>query len=79
MLSRIIVEELSDKDIDENSYFFGNLIRIKANADKRGDEKRALDENTFIESLHVETVSGVSVVALAITDKLSHIAGKILA
>ena len=73
------VEELTDKEINDNSYFFGNIIRIKANASKMGDKKRALDENTFIKSLHVETVNGVSIVALAITDKLSHVAGKILA
>ena len=75
------VEALEEKDTNDNSYFFGNVLKVKANHIQHTNREILLDENgnPVIDSIHVENVNGVSLVTLAVSNKLSHIAGKILA
>ena len=75
------VEKLEEKDANDNSFFFGNVLKIKANHISHTNKDIMLDENgnPVIDSIHVENVNGVSLVTLAVSNKLSHIAGKILA
>ena len=75
------VEALEEKDTNENSYFFGNVLKIKANPLYHTNKEIWKDENgnPMIDSIHIENVNGVSLVTLAVSNKLSHVAGKILA
>ena len=75
------VEALEEKDTNDNSYFFGNVLKIKANPIHYTNTDIMRDEqgNPVIDSIHVENVNGVSLVTLAVSNKLSHVAGKILA
>lgn len=79
--NKYYVETLEDKDASENECFFGNVLKIKANPVLHTNKEPLLGEdgNPIIDSIHVENISGVSLVTLAISTKLSHWAGKILA
>ena len=74
-------EMLTENSNNDNSYFYGNVLRIKANPEY-GDNREILKDesgNTIFKSIHVENLNGVSLVTLAVSHRLSHIAGKILA
>ena len=75
------VEKLQEKDTNDNSYFFGNVLRVKANPLLHTNKEIMYDDegSPMIDSIHVENINGVSLVTLAVSNKLSHIAGKILA
>ncbi len=75
------VETLEEKDADDNSYFFANVLKVKANPVYYTNKEIVYDENgkPVIDSIHVENINGVSLVTLAVSHRLSHIAGKILA
>lgn len=74
------VEAKKESEKNENDYHFGNVLKIKLNP-VLVNNKIQYDENNIpkFDSLHVEKVNGVSLVTLAVSSKLSHIAGKILA
>ncbi|MBR3288754.1 MAG: alanine:cation symporter family protein [Lachnospiraceae bacterium] len=75
------VETLSDSDADDNSYFYGNVLRVKANPAYASNREilKDSDGNMVFKSIHVENINGVSLVTLAVSNRLSHVAGKILA
>lgn len=75
------VEKLEEKDTNDNSYFFGNVLKVKANPVLHTNREMLYEEdgNPMIDSIHVENINGVSLVTLAVSNKLSHVAGKILA
>ena len=75
------VEKLQESETNDNSYFFGNVLKVKANPVLHTNKQIVIDEagNPVIDSVHIENVNGVSLVTLAVSNKLSHIAGKILA
>ena len=75
------VEILEEKDTNDNSYFFGNVLKVKANPLYHTNKEILYDEDgsPIIDSIHIENINGVSLVTLAVSNKLSHIAGKILA
>ena len=75
------VETLEEKDTNDNSYFFGNVLKVKANPLYHTNKEILYDEDgsPIIDSIHIENINGVSLVTLAVSNKLSHIAGKILA
>ena len=75
------VEALSDEDVNDNSFFYGNVLKVKANPVYHTNREILRDENgdMIFDSVHVENINGVSLVTLAVSNKLSHIAGKILA
>lgn len=75
------VETLSDEDVNDNSFFYGNVLKVKANPVYHTNREILRDENgdMIFDSVHVENINGVSLVTLAVSNKLSHIAGKILA
>ena len=74
------VEAQSTDDNTENDYYFGNVLKLKLNPIKVNNQIQ-YDENNNpkFDSLHIEKVNGVSLVTLAVSSKLSHIAGKVLA
>lgn len=74
------VEAKSESDRNENDYHFGNVLKMKLNP-VLVNNKVQYDENNIpiFDSLHIEKVNGVSLVTLAVSSKLSHVAGKILA
>ncbi|MBR1453789.1 MAG: sodium:alanine symporter family protein [Lachnospiraceae bacterium] len=78
---KYFVETLEEKDTTDNSYFFGNVLRIKAIPLYHTNNEILYhdDGSPIIDSLHIENINGVSLVTLAVSNKLSHIAGKILA
>ena len=78
---KYFVEQLEEKDTNDNSYFFGNVLKIKANPVLHTNNEILYDEdgNPMVDSIHIENINGVSLVTLAVSNKLSHIAGKILA
>ena len=75
------VEVLEENETNDNSYFFGNVLKVKANPLLHTNNEIMYDEDgsPIIDSIHIENVNGVSLVTLAVSNKLSHIAGKILA
>ncbi|MBQ2205148.1 MAG: sodium:alanine symporter family protein [Lachnospiraceae bacterium] len=75
------VEMLDDKDANENSFFYGNILKIKPNPVLKTNGEILKDEDGYIvfDSIHIENVTGVSLVTLAVSNKLSHLAGKIIA
>ena len=75
------VEKLKETDTNDNSYFFGNVLRMKANPLLDENRNIVYDEsnNPVIDTIHIENINGVSLVTLAVSNKLSHVAGKILA
>ena len=75
------VETLSDSDADDNLYFYGNVLRVKANPTYASNREilKDSDGNMVFNSIHVENINGVSLVTLAVSNRLSHVAGKILA
>lgn len=75
------VEALEENETNDNSYFFGNVLKVKANSIHKTNKEVFYgdDGNPIIDSIHIENVNGVSLVTLAVSNKLSHIAGKILA
>lgn len=75
------VEKFDEKDSNDNSYFFGSILKIRANPKYNENHELQNDENglPIIDSIHIEPVNGVSLVTLAVSDKLSHVAGKLLA
>lgn len=78
---RYWAKALTEDSKDDNSYFYGNVLRIKANP-KYGDNREVQKDengNMMFKSIHVENLNGVSLVTLAVSHRLSHIAGKILA
>ena len=73
-------EKLEEKDTNDNSYFFGNVLRIKANPLYHSNKEIVYDDGSpVLDSIHIDNINGVSLVTLAVSNKLSHIAGKILA
>lgn len=74
-------EKLEEKDTNDNSYFFGNVLRIKANPLYHSNKEIVYDDDgsPVLDSIHIDNINGVSLVTLAVSNKLSHIAGKILA
>ena len=72
---------LNEDEANENSYFFTNVLKVKANPVYHSNNSIMKDSNgnMIIESIHIENISGVSLVTLAVSNRLSHIAGKILA
>ena len=74
-------EILNAKDENDNSYFFGNVLKIKVNPVYHTNKEMLTDDdgNIVIDSVHMENINGVSLVSLAVSNKLSHWAGKILA
>lgn len=75
------VEKLLESETNDNSYFFGNVLRVKANPLLHTNNEIMYDDDgsPIIDSIHIENINGVSLVTLAVSNKLSHIAGKILA
>ena len=75
------VETLSDSAANDNSYFYGNVLRVKANPTYATNREilKDSDGNMVFNSIHVENINGVSLVTLAVSNRLSHIAGKVLA
>ena len=75
------VEALEENETNDNSYFFGNVLKINANPIYHTNKQMVYDENgnPIIDSIHVENINGVSLVTLAVSNRLSHIAGKVLA
>ena len=75
------VEALEENETNDNSYFFGNVLKIKANTVYHTNKNVIHDEdgNPMVDSIHVENINGVSLVTLAVSNRLSHIAGKVLA
>ena len=75
------IEVLSNNDINDNSFFYGNVLKVKANPVYMTNKEILTDENGYkvFDSIHVENINGVSLVTLAVSNRLSHIAGKILA
>lgn len=75
------VEKLSEKESTDGDYFFSNLLNIKLNPIRDNDGNIVPDENgnPMVDQLNVETVSGVSLVTYAISSRLSHWAGKLVA
>lgn len=75
------VEKLGDDIINDNSYFYGNVLKVNANPIYGKNKEMLKDENGNImfDSIHVEHINGVSLVTLAVSNRLSHVAGKILA
>ena len=75
------VEKLLESDTNDNSYFFGNVLKVKANPVLHTNRQVITDDmgNPVIDSIHIENINGVSLVTLAVSNKLSHVAGKILA
>lgn len=74
------VEAQSDSEQNENDFHFGNVLKLKLNPVTVNNQIQ-YDENNNpkIDSLHIEKLNGVSLVTLAVSSRLSHIAGKILA
>ncbi len=72
--------ENTETPTDDN-YFFGNIIKINANPIKTIENKFVYDDNgnPLVDSIHIEKVNGVSLVSLAISSKLTHFAGKLIA
>ena len=71
-----MIEMLPEEDDkNDNDYFFGNVLKI------RGITNGEIDANgnPVITGIHVDKLNGVSLVTMAVSNKLSHIAGKILA
>ena len=66
---------LPENTTDDNDYFFGNVLKIKGIPSGEIDQ----NGNPILSGIHVEKVNGVSLVTMAVSNKLSHIAGKILA
>ena len=75
------VELLDEKDATDNSFFFGNVLKVKANPVLHTNKETLNDENgnPLVDSIHIENINGVSLVTLAVSNKLSHVAGKLLA
>lgn len=75
------VEKLIESETNDNSYFFGNVLKIKANPLLHTNKEVMYDDEgrPVIDSIHIENINGVSLVTLAVSNKLSHVAGKILA
>lgn len=75
------VEKLLESDTNDNSYFFGNVLKIKANPLVHTNNEPMYDDEgrPIIDSIHIENINGVSLVTLAVSNRLSHVAGKILA
>lgn len=75
------IEKLLEKDTNDNSFFFGNVLRIKANHILNTDGTIFVDNtgHEVIDSIHIENINGVSLVTLAVSNRLSHFAGKLLA
>lgn len=75
------VETLPDEEVNDNSYFYGNVLRIKANPVYHTNREILTnnDGEMVFDSIHVENINGVSLVTLAVSNRLSHVAGKILA
>ena len=75
------VETLSEDVSNDNLYFYGNVLRIKANPIYNTNHEIMKDDNgnRIFDSIHIEHINGVSLVTLAVSNKLSHVAGKILA
>ena len=72
----------NDKANTENDFFFGNALRVYANPVKLVNGDNLMDDETGepkIDSIHIEKINGASLVTLAVSSKLSHIAGKLLA
>lgn len=70
-----MIEMLPENTTDDNDYFFGNVLKIKGIPSGEIDQ----NGNPILSGIHVEKVNGVSLVTMAVSNKLSHIAGKILA
>lgn len=75
------VEKLDDNDLTSDSCFFGNVLKVKANPIYHTNKEILIgdDDNPVIDSIHIENINGVSLVTLAVSNKLSNWAGKILA
>ena len=75
------VENLREKDSKDGDYFFSNLLTMKLNPIKDNEGNMLADENgnPMVDQLSINTVSGVSLVTYAISSRLSHIAGKLVA
>ena len=75
------VEKLDESETNDNSYFFGNVLRVKANPslDANKEIEKDVNGSPVIDSIHIENINGVSLVTLAVSNKLSHVAGKLLA
>ena len=75
------IEKLKENETNDNSYFFGNVLKIKANPILHTNKEMVYDEDgsPTIDSVHIENINGVSLVTLAVSNRLSHVAGKILA
>ena len=75
------VEKLNEKDSLEGDYFFSNLLTINLNPVRDNYGNILLDENNnpLVDQLSVNPISGVSLVTYAISSRLSHIAGKLVA
>lgn len=75
------VEKLLEKDADDNSFFFGNVLKIKANTIMHINNEMLFDDfgTPIVDSINIKNVNGVSLVTLAVSNKLTHWAGKILA
>lgn len=78
---KYFVEKLDDNMITDNSYFYGNVLKVKANPVYHTNHEIMKDNNNnmVFDSIHVENINGVSLVTLAVSNRLSHIAGKLLA
>ena len=78
---KYFVEKLDDNMITDNSYFYGNVLKVKANPVYLTNREIMKDNNNdmVFDSIHVENINGVSLVTLAVSNRLSHIAGKLLA
>lgn len=75
------VEKANEKNSSDGDYFFSNLVTLKLNPIKDNDGNILLDENNnpLVDQLVVNTISGVSLVTYAISSRLSHVAGKLVA
>lgn len=75
------VEKLDDSELTSDACFFGNVLKVKANPIYHTNKEILIgdDDNPVIDSIHIENINGVSLVTLAVSNKLSHWAGKILA
>lgn len=75
------IEKADETDLNSDSYFFGNVLKVKAHPVYHEDGSLVKDDKgeVMVDSIHIENVSGVSLVTLAISNKLSHWAGKLIA
>ena len=75
------VEKSNDKTSKDGDYFFSNLLTmsLKPIKDNLGNILADENGNPLVDQISINTISGVSLVTYAISSRLSHVAGKLVA